>query len=574
MTRDGRVEPVSRSLDDIRQAFTTPLMYGQWGFVPIVALVAWFNGHSIAAITLVSAILAGAGSLAWAQDRIGLSTRITSTVALCGQVALLVLACEGTRYQIDMHMAFFAALAVTTAWCCWRAILAATAVVAVHHLVLNLVYPLAVFPDGAEFLRVVTHAVILLVEAGALVWLALRLEKALFTADAATDTAIANRQREDDLRREAGLAEEQRGIVESRLLAAVGTTVEAARRGDFSVRTTQASDLGRLSSLVQGVDELASVCEGFLDETDRALAALAAGDLTARMATGFEGRLAGVAANFNRSAEALGSLLADVTQSASDTRQAADAILSATHDLSQRGESQASALEGTSTAIEGIAATIRETAEKVSWAARKARSTADSADAGAVVAGSAVAAIDRIDDQARRIVDIVEVMDGLAFQTNLLALNASVEAARAGEGGRGFAVVATEVRRLAQQSADAARDVRLLIDETKTQVDEGVRLVREVGQSLNLVSGDAATVALVFQEISDSTREQTQAVGEIEQTLAQMGALTQDGTLAAARTNAAGHGMVATAETLTRLTERFRSAARSAPAGESLRYVA
>jgi methyl-accepting chemotaxis protein len=566
--------PMSRSLDDIRRAFTTPLMWGQWSLVPIVSLVAWFNGNSVLAIALASAALAGAGMAAWAQDRTGLSTRITSTVALCGQVALLVLACEGTRYQIDMHMAFFAALAVTTAWCCWRAILSATAVVAVHHLVLNMVYPLAVFPDGAAFLRVVVHAVILLVEAGALVWLAVRLEKALFTADAATDAAVVNRQREDDLRREAGLAEEERAILEGKLLAAVGATVEAARRGDFSVRTTQTTDLGRLSSLVQDVDELASVCEGFLDETDRALAALAAGDLTARMATDFEGRLAGVAANFNRSTEALGGVLADVTRSASETRQAADAILSATHDLSQRGESQAAALEGTSSVIEEIATTIRETAEKVSSAARKARSTADSADAGAAVAGNAVAAIDRIDEQARRIVDIVEVMDGLAFQTNLLALNASVEAARAGEGGRGFAVVATEVRRLAQQSAEAARDVRLLIGETKTQVDEGVRLVREVGRSLNAVSGDAATVAQVFEEISDATQEQTQAVGEIEQTLAQMDALTQDNALAAARTSAAGHGMVATAEALTQLTGRFRAGERAVPVSELQRLVA
>ena len=164
--------------------FTTPLMLGQWTLVPLTALAAWLSGHpAMAAIAVVSALLAGTCAVAWFQDRTGLATRITSTVSLCGQIALLVFACEGTRYQIDMHMAFFAALAITTAWCCWRAILTATAVVAVHHLVLNMVLPLAVFPDGAAFARVLLHAVILLAEAGALVWLALRLESALRIAD-------------------------------------------------------------------------------------------------------------------------------------------------------------------------------------------------------------------------------------------------------------------------------------------------------------------------------------------------------------------------------------------------------
>lgn len=550
---------MSRSLDAIRQAFTTPLMLGQWALVPVTALAAWLAGHpAMMIVAVLSALLAGIGAAAWSHDRIGLSTRITSTVALCGQVALLVFACEGTRYQIDMHMAFFATLAITTAWCCWRTILAATAVVAVHHLVLNMLYPLAVFPDGAEFARVVVHAVILLAEAGALVWLALRLESALRLADSATDAAVANQEGESKVRREAALAEAQRGVVEEQALAAVGAVVEAAKRGDFSVRTARASELGRLGSLVQGVDELASACEDFLDETDRALAALAAGDLTARMHTHFEGRLAAVAGNFNRSTEALENALAAVTQSASATQRAADEILSATHDLSGRGESQAASLEETSAVIEEIATTIRQTAEMVSGAARKARDTADEADAGVAIAGRAVEAIDRVDEQAKRIVDIVGVMDGLAFQTNLLALNASVEAARAGEGGRGFAVVATEVRRLAQQSADAARDVRALISETKAHVDEGVKLVREAGANLTMVSGEAGAVARVFEEISHATREQSQGVGEIERALQQMDSLTQDNARAAARTAAAGGSMAETAKALGQLTARFR----------------
>jgi methyl-accepting chemotaxis protein len=549
---------MSPSLETFRRAFAKPLMIGQWLLVPASCALAWLAGHpALPAIGLVSTLLAAATVLAWRSDGIGLSTRLISTIAVNGQVALLVFACEGTRYQIDLHMAFFAALAVMTAWCCWRSLLAATAVVALHHLVLNFAYPAAVFPDGGEFARVVVHAVILLVEAGALIWVAHRLAAALEQADAAAATAQANQERAEALRQDSTAAEAWRLAVEARLIEAVSAVVDAAKRGDFSVRTAKTADLGRLAPLVSGIDELTGACEAFLDETDRALAALADGDLTARMSTRFEGRLAAVAGNFNRSTQALAQALSAVARNAAQTRAVSEEILSATLDLSQRGESQASAIQDTSSVVEEIAATVRQTSDIVQAAARKARATADDAGAGLAVAGRAVEAIDKIDAQARRIVDIVEVMDGLAFQTNLLALNASVEAARAGEGGRGFAVVATEVRRLAQQSADAARDVRALIDETKIHVDDGVKLVREAGASLNAISSEVEQVAQAFGEISQATEEQSQGVGAIERALVQIDGATQDNAQAAARTAAAGRGMAEAAEAVARLAEGF-----------------
>ena len=559
---------MSQSLETFRHAFAKPLITGQWLLVPVTCAVAWLAGHpALIAIGLVSTLLAATTLLAWRSDGIGLSTRLISTIAINGQVALLVFAAEGTRYQIDMHMAFFAALAVMTAWCCWRSILAATVVVAVHHLVLNFVYPAAVFPDGSEFARVVVHAVILLAEAGALIWIAQRLAAALSQADEAASTALANQERAETLRHDGEASEVERAAVEAHLLEVVAGVVDAAKRGDFSARTVRTDDLGRFSVLVSGIDELTQACESFLDEADHALSALADGDLSVRMSTGFEGRLAAVAGNFNRSAEALAGALAAVADNAAQTRSAAADILSATLDLSQRGQSQANALQDTSSVVEEIAATVRQTSGIVQAAARKARSTADDAGAGVAVAGRAVEAIDRIDQQARRIVDIVEVMDGLAFQTNLLALNASVEAARAGEGGRGFAVVAIEVRRLAQQSADAARDVRALISETKIHVDEGVKLVRAAGASLNAISGEVEEVAQAFGEISQATAEQSQGVGAIERALVEIDAATQDNAQAAERTAAAGRGMAEAAEAVARLAGGFRLKAGPASLG-------
>lgn len=550
---------MSQSLDTFRHAFAKPLMTGQWLLVPVTCAVGWLPGHpALLAIGLVSTLLAAATMLAWRSDGIGLATRVISTIAINGQVALLVFAAEGTRYQIDMHMAFFAALAVMTAWCCWRSILAATAVVAVHHLVLNLVYPAAVFPDGSELARVVVHAVILLTEAGALIWIAHRLAAALDQADEAAATALLNQERAETLRHDSDASEAERAAIEAHLLEAVAGVVDAAKRGDFSVRTARSDNLGRFGALASGIDELTQACESFLDEADCALSALADGDLSTRMSIGFEGRLAAVAGNFNRSAEALAAALSAVASNAAQTRSAAEDILSATLDLSRRGQSQANAVQDTSSVIEEIAATVRQTSDIVQAAARKARSTADDAGAGVAIAGRAVEAIDKIDQQARRIVDIVEVMDGLAFQTNLLALNASVEAARAGEGGRGFAVVATEVRRLAQQSADAARDVRTLIGETKIHVEEGVKLVREAGASLTAISGEVEEVAQAFGEISQATAEQSQGVGAIERALVEIDAVTKDNAQAAQRTAAAGRGMAEAAEAVARLAGGFR----------------
>jgi methyl-accepting chemotaxis protein len=348
-----------------------------------------------------------------------------------------------------------------------------------------------------------------------------------------------------------------RAEIEERLMEAVGVVVDAARMGDFSVRAEASAALGRLSALVTGLNEVAAACEGFLDEADRAIAGLAAGDLTQRMDGAFEGQLASVAGNFNAAADALSAALAAVKAEAGATRHGAGEISAATRDLSARTESQAASLEETAAAVEEVAKTVSGTAQTVDRVAAEARKTSATAASGAEIATRAVAAIDRVDAQARKIVEIVGVMDGLAFQTNLLALNASVEAARAGEAGRGFAVVANEVRRLAQQSADAARDVRVLITETNAHVGEGVTLVRQAGERLGAISAEVSAVAATFGDISVATREQSSGVAEIAKALQQMDELTQANAAAAEETASAAGSLVASAEQLQGLAAAF-----------------
>mgnify|MGYP001809564790 CR=1 FL=1 len=361
-------------------------------------------------------------------------------------------------------------------------------------------------------------------------------------------------------------AKASRAEIERHLLASVGAIVAAAKAGDFSTRAEADAALGDLVALVHGLNEMAGACEGFLDEADRALAALADGDLAARMTGRFEGRLATVADNFNAAAASLSTAIAGVSSSVAATRGTASEIASSMRDLSGRTEAQAASLEEIAATVEEMSKTASETAKVVDAAAKSARDTATKADGGASLATAAILAIDKIEAQAGKIVEIVGVMDDLSFQTNLLALNASVEAARAGEAGRGFAVVADEVRRLAQQSADAAKDVRGLILATNADVKDGTAKVKSVGEALVGIAGEVKGLSTTFGEVAGAAREQATGVGEIAKAVSQMDATTQANAAATEETAAAAGQLAASAEDLADTTARFRTDAPAASA--------
>ncbi len=177
------------SLDALRGTFAKAMLVLLWGMLALVTGVAAVQSKPAIAVFVIGLILAGLSTLSWRAEPIGLNTRVLTSVSLMGLVALLVYAMGGSHLQIDMHMAFFAALAIVAAWCCPVAILAATGIVAVHHLLLNALMPFAIWPDGSEFGRVVIHAVILVSQAVALVWMTQFLGKALAASDAAADRA-------------------------------------------------------------------------------------------------------------------------------------------------------------------------------------------------------------------------------------------------------------------------------------------------------------------------------------------------------------------------------------------------
>ena len=206
---------------------------------------------------------------------------------------------------------------------------------------------------------------------------------------------------------------------------------------------------------------------------------------------------------------------------------ASDEIASGNLDLSARTEQQASSLEETASSMEELTSTVKQNAEHARQANGLARSASDVATRGGAVVSSVVETMGAIHASASKIVDIISVIDGIAFQTNILALNAAVEAARAGEQGRGFAVVASEVRNLAQRSASAAKEIKTLIDDSVSQVDEGSRLVSQAGTTMSEIVVSVKRVTDIMGEISTASHEQENGIEQINQAVSEMDAVTQ-----------------------------------------------
>jgi methyl-accepting chemotaxis protein len=221
------------------------------------------------------------------------------------------------------------------------------------------------------------------------------------------------------------------------------------------------------------------------------------------------------------------SVISEIKETAREVANSSAEISTSTTDLSQRTEEQAASLEETSASMEEIAVTVKKNAENAQQANQSASSTSNVADRGGQVVAKAVEAMSQIEGSSRKISDIIGVIDEIARQTNLLALNAAVEAARAGEAGRGFAVVASEVRSLAQRSSQAAKDIKDLITNSNSQVQEGVDLVNKAGAALGEIVGSIKEVAGLISGIATASIEQTTGIEQVNKALAQMDEVTQ-----------------------------------------------
>ena len=265
-----------------------------------------------------------------------------------------------------------------------------------------------------------------------------------------------------------------------------------------------------------------------VEQTRDAVTAAKEKDLTHRIPmAGKTGELELLCGGVNELLDSMAEVMAEIKTTSREVSSAAAEISTATTDLSQRTEEQAASLEETSASMEQIAATVKKNAENAKHANDLTRGTHEVADRRGEVVAEAVSAMARIEESSRKIADIILVIDEIARQTNLLALNAAVEAARAGEAGRGFAVVASEVRSLAQRSSQAAKDIKDLITNSSTLVQDGVQLVNRAGTSLKEILDSIKQVADIVADISTASNEQAGGIEQINKALTQMDEVTQ-----------------------------------------------
>ncbi|MBY3502099.1 HAMP domain-containing protein [Rhizobium laguerreae] len=304
------------------------------------------------------------------------------------------------------------------------------------------------------------------------------------------------------------------------------------------------------------------------------LGRLSQGDVSQTIGTPFVGRLEQLRVDFNASLLRLQDTLSGIRDSAATIQRNSGAVSASAGELSKRTEAQAANLEETAAAVEEITVTVRSSAERAREANNVVAATKKTADNSGAVVGDAVAAMDRIEQASQRIEQIIEVIDDIAFQTNLLALNAGIEAARAGEAGKGFAVVAQEVRELAQRSADAAREIKSLIETSSREVTAGSDLVQKTGSVLASISQEIIAISGHVETIATASRDQSAALQEVNGSVNAMDQMTQKNAAMVAETTQASRLLAGEADTLMALIERFRIVAESAPAHLGARRVA
>lgn len=345
--------------------------------------------------------------------------------------------------------------------------------------------------------------------------------------------------------------------------------MEALAAGDTesSIQYVDYSDcVGRMTKAMATFRNNAAEIQGnreaqhiVVESLSTALKALANNELTCQIQREFPDAYEELRCDFNRAVDALASAIGAVSQCASSVLTGAQEIHVASDDLSQRNERQAASLEETSTAMNQVTQGVNTTASAAAEARQAIADAHREAREGGAVVGRAVDAMSAIERSSEEISQIVGVIDGIAFQTNLLALNAGVEAARAGDAGKGFAVVATEVRALAQRSADAAKDIKALITASSEQVNSGVSLVGETGTLLANIVARVGEINTVIAGISTNAQAQATSLQQVNSSVVDMDRVTQQNAAMVEESTAAARSLTDEARELSRVVGRFKT---------------
>ena len=359
-------------------------------------------------------------------------------------------------------------------------------------------------------------------------------------------------------------------MMSRKVLRPLGDTAKVMERlagGDLEAgrKTTHREDeigtmtraIEQFRSSLKADRERSSAQAHVVERLSQALGRLSDGDLTHRIDDSVRGEHGAIREAYNTSIEKLARMIASVRSSAGSVRTGSDEIRVASEDLSNRNEEQAASLEETAASMSQVTSLVRKSAENAKEAQESMGQTHRQATEGGEVVARAVEAMAAIENSAQEITQIIELIDGIAFQTNLLALNAGVEAARAGEAGKGFAVVANEVRGLAQRSADAARDIKALIDKSTSHVGDGVNLVGETGTLLGEIVSQIGKVTAQVDDIAEMAASQAVNLEQVNSSVGTMDQMTQQNAAMVEETTASARSLADEARRLGDLVAQF-----------------
>ncbi len=311
------------------------------------------------------------------------------------------------------------------------------------------------------------------------------------------------------------------------LVADANLLSESAVEGKLDTRADVSKHKGDYRKIIAGVNDTLDSIVNPINEVVRVLDALAKSDLTENITTRYQGSFAELCDNVNTSVNNLALAVSSIKDATDSINTAAQEIAAGNNDLSHRTEEQAASLEQTAASMEELTSTVQQNSQNAKQANQLAVDASEIAGKGVSVVDQVITTMEEINGSSRKIVDIISVIDDIAFQTNILALNAAVEAARAGDQGRGFAVVAIEVRNLAQRAASAAGEIKKLIADSVDKVEDGSTLVAQAGKTMEEIVKSVHGVTTIMSAIRSASMEQASGIEQVNQAITQMDDVTQ-----------------------------------------------
>jgi methyl-accepting chemotaxis protein len=339
----------------------------------------------------------------------------------------------------------------------------------------------------------------------------------------------------------------------------IETIVAASAQGDFSKRANADNFEFMFNSMLTNLNSLMETTECVFSDTLRLSNALAQGDLTQQITNDYPaGTFNNVKNALNGTVENLKALIGEIVDSTQTINTASQEIAAGNNDLSHRTEQQAASLEETAASMQELTSTVQTNSENAKYANEMALASSNVARKGVAVVNQVVTTMEDINESSRKVVDIITVIDGIAFQTNILALNAAVEAARAGDQGRGFAVVATEVRSLAQRAAAAAGEIKSLISDSVEKVEDGTQLVSRAGKTMEDIVNSIENVSKTISAITSASVEQNSGIQQVNQAISAMDDVTQQNAALVEEAAAAAEALEDQARNLSMTVSNFK----------------